>query len=332
MEHLSFNDVLIAPCYSEVESRADCDTSSYLGPEVRLDLPVIASNMDTVCESEMCIAMQKNGGIGVLHRNMAISTRVASLEEVFGHDYNAGIAIGIRELPLKVARHFLFHGAAMLVVDVAHGHSKRVGEVVEGIVGLVGKGEYDCTIVAGNVATAEGAAFLANCGVDVIKVGIGPGAACITRTQTGIGVPQLSAIMDCSDGVEDFNVRIIADGGIKTAGDVCKAIAAGADAVMLGGMLAKCIEAPGEVKYVDGVKYKQYRGMASAGAGSQYIEGAEGWVECNTDVGEVMTSISHGLRSAMSYTGSTTIKEFKDNAQFVQVSTASVNENGAHGF
>ena len=332
MEHISFNDVLIAPGYSEVESRSDCDTSLYLGPEVGLDLPVIAANMDTVCESKMCVAMQKNGGIGVIHRNMAIGTRVANLEIVKASNYNAGIAVGIRELPLKVARHFLFHGVAMLVVDVAHGHSKRVGEVVEGIVGLVGNGGYECTIVAGNVATAEGAAFLANCGADVIKVGIGPGAACITRTQTGVGVPQLSAIMDCVDGVEDFNTKIIADGGIKSAGDVCKALAAGADAVMIGGMLAKCVEAPGEVRYVDGVKYKQYRGMASAGAGSRYVEGAEGWIECDTDVSEVMTSISNGLRSAMSYTGSRTLEEFKENAKFVQISTASVSENGAHGF
>ena len=329
MEKVSFDDVLIAPGYSEVDTRSDCDTSAYLAPVVGLDLPVIASNMDTVCESEMCIAMQKNGGVGVLHRNMAISTRVKHLELVKEHGYHAGIAVGIREIPLKVARHFLFHGAPMLVIDVAHGHSKRVGEVVEGIMNIIGNGGYDCTVVAGNVATAEGALFLESCGADAIKVGIGPGAACITRTQTGVGYPQLSAIMECYDAVG--HTRIIADGGIKNAGDVCKALAAGADAVMLGSMLAKCVEAPGEVKYVDGVKYKQYRGMASAGAGSSYVEGAEGWVECNTDVSEVMTSISNGLRSAMSYTGSTTLEEFKRNSRFVEVSASSVKENGAHG-
>ncbi|SVE16141.1 uncharacterized protein METZ01_LOCUS468995, partial [marine metagenome] len=246
-------------------------------------------------------AIYKHGGVGVLHRNLTVRQRRDQFIDAAEFGW-CGIALGINELPLKVAHSFLDHGVPMIVVDVAHGHSKRVQSVVEGIRGLVDKNGYECTLVAGNVATADGARFLADAGADIIKVGIGPGAACTTRVQTGVGIPQLSAVMDCSDAMSDYlGVQIIADGGIKNAGDVAKALAAGADAVMLGGILASCIEAPGHVKEVDGVKLKQFRGMASAAAGSRYVEGAEGWVVCDTDVGSVMTSISNGLQSAMSY-------------------------------
>jgi len=331
---LSYDDVLIAPGYSDVGSRQDCDTSVLLAGSggIFLNLPVIAANMDTVCEAEMCKAMYKHGGIGVLHRNLSVRQRRDQFVEAAEFGW-CGIALGINELPLKVAHSFLDHGAPMIVVDVAHGHSKRVQSVVEGIRGLVDKNGYECTLVAGNVATADGARFLADAGADIIKVGIGPGAACTTRLQTGVGVPQLSAVMDCHEAVLDYlDVQIIADGGIKTPGDIAKALAAGADAVMVGGMLACCVEAPGHIKEVDGVKLKQYRGMASAAAGSRYVEGAEGWVVCDTDVGSVMTSISNGLQSAMSYVGARELYEFKENTQFVQVSPLSMKENGAHAY
>ena len=332
---LSYDDVLIAPGFSDVDSRQDCDTSVLLSGAggIFLDLPVIAANMDTVCEADMCKAIYKHGGVGVLHRNLAIRQRRDQFVDVAENGYICGIALGINELPLKVARYFMLHGARMIVVDVAHGHSKRVQSVVEGIRGLIDKNGYECTLVAGNVATADGARFLADAGADIIKVGIGPGAACTTRVQTGVGIPQLSAVMDCSDAMSDYlGVQVIADGGIKNAGDVAKALAAGADAVMLGGILASCIEAPGHVKEVDGVKLKQFRGMASASAGSRYVEGAEGWVVCDTDVGSVMTSISNGLQSAMSYVGARKLHEFRENARFVQVSHTSMKENGAHAY
>ena len=331
---LSYDDVLISPGYSDVKSRQDCDTSVLLAGRggIFLDVPVIAANMDTVCEAEMCKAMYKHGGIGVLHRNLTVRQRRDQFLDVAEFGW-CGIALGINELPLQAARYFLLEGASMIVVDVAHGHSKRVQGVVEGIRGLVDKNGYDCTLVAGNVATADGAMFLADAGADIVKVGIGPGAACTTRLQTGIGVPQLSAIMECSDALSDYSdVQVIADGGIKNPGDVAKALAAGADAVMVGGMLAACVEAPGLVKEVDGVKLKQFRGMASAAAGSRYVEGAEGWVVCDTDVNAVMTSISNGLQSSMSYVGARKLHEFKENARFVQVSPLSMKENGAHAY
>ena len=331
---LSYDDVLISPGYSDVKSRQDCDTSVLLAGRggIFLDVPVIAANMDTVCEAEMCKAMYKHGGIGVLHRNLTVRQRRDQFLDVAEFGW-CGIALGINELPLQAARYFLLEGASMIVVDVAHGHSKRVQGVVEGIRGLVDKNGYDCTLVAGNVATADGAMFLADAGADIVKVGIGPGAACTTRLQTGIGVPQLSAIMECSDALSDYSdVQVIADGGIKNPGDIAKALAAGADAVMVGGMLAACVEAPGLVKEVDGVKLKQFRGMASAAAGSRYVEGAEGWVVCDTDVNAVMTSISNGLQSSMSYVGARKLHEFKENARFVQVSPLSMKENGAHAY
>jgi len=332
---LSYDDVLISPGYSDVVSRQDCDTSVLLAGAggIFLDLPIIAANMDTVCELEMCKAIYKHGGVGVLHRNLAIRQRKDQFVDVAENGSFCGIALGINELPLMVAHSFLNAGAHMLVVDVAHGHSKRARSVVESLRGLIDKNGYKCTLVAGNVATGDGARFLADAGADIIKVGIGPGAACTTRVQTGVGVPQLSAVMECSDAMSDYlDVQVIADGGIKTPGDIAKALAAGADAVMVGGMLARCVEAPGLVKEVDGVRLKQYRGMASAAAGSRYVEGAEGWVPCDTDVGSVMTSISNGLQSAMSYVGARKLDEFKENAQFVPVSPLSIKENGAYAY
>ena len=328
---LSYDDVLISPGYSDVKSRQDCDTSVLLAGRggIFLDLPIIAANMDTVCEAEMCKAIYKHGGVGVLHRNLTVRQRRDQFLDVADFGW-CGVALGVNELPLKVAHSFMSHGVPMIVVDVAHGHSKRVQSVVESLRGLVDKNGYDCTLVAGNVATADGAMFLADAGADIVKVGIGPGAACTTRLQTGIGVPQLSAVMECSDALSDYSgVQVIADGGIRNPGDIAKALAAGADAVMVGGMLASCVEAPGLVKEVDGVKFKEYRGMASAAAGSRYVEGAEGWVECDTDVGSVMTSISNGLQSSMSYVGARKLDEFRENAQFVPVSPLSINESGA---
>jgi IMP dehydrogenase/GMP reductase len=331
---LSYDDVLIIPGFSDVNSRQDCDTSVLLAGSggIFLNLPIIAANMDTVCEAEMCKAMYKHGGIGVLHRNLTVRQRRDQFLDVAEFGW-CGIALGINELPLQIARYFLLEGASMIVVDVAHGHSKRVQSVVEGLRGLIDKNGYECTLVAGNVATADGAKFLAEAGADMVKVGIGPGAACTTRLQTGVGVPQLSAVMDCADAMSDYvGVQIIADGGIKHFGDVAKALAAGADVVMLGGMLASCVESPGQTKEVDGVKLKQFRGMASAAAGSKYVEGADGWVVCDTDVNSVMTSISNGLQSAMSYVGARKLHEFKENAQFLQVSSLSMKENGAHAY
>ena len=331
---LSYDDVLISPGYSDVKSRQDCDTSVLLAGKggIFLDVPVIAANMDTVCEAEMCKAMYKHGGIGVLHRNLTVRQRRDQFVDAAEFGW-CGIALGINELPLKVARYFMLHGANMIVVDVAHGHSKRVQGVVEGLRGLIDKNGYECTLVAGNVATADGARFLADAGADIIKVGIGPGAACTTRLQTGVGVPQLSAVMECSDAISDYlDVQIIADGGIKSPGDIAKALAAGAHSVMVGGMLAGCVEAPGHVKEVDGVKLKQYRGMASAAAGSRYVEGAEGWVICDTDVGSVMTSISNGLQSSMSDVGARKLYEFRENAEFVPVSPLGFKESGAHAY
>jgi len=330
---LCYDDVLIVPGYSEVESRKGCDTSvafSGLGG-VHLGLPVIAANMDTVCEAEMCRAISKHGGIGVLHRNLSVKQRRDQFLSVVNGGYQCGIALGVNEVPLMSARSFLFHGANMIVLDVAHGHSKRVGDVVTALRGLIDKNGYKCTLVAGNVATPAGAEFLADAGADMVKVGIGPGAACTTRLQTGVGVPQFSAVMECSEALSGYSdVQIIADGGIKNPCDVAKALGAGADVVMLGGMLARCVEAPGRVKKVDGVRLKQYRGMASAGAGSSYVEGAEGWVVCDTDVGSVMTSISNGLQSSMSYVGARTLREFGENVAFVTVSPMCVNENGTN--
>ena len=337
---LSYDDVLIAPGFSDVDSRQDCDTSVLLSGAggIFLDLPVIAANMDTVCEADMCKAIYKHGGVGVLHRNLAIRQRRDQFVDVAENGYICGIALGINELPLKVARYFMLHGARMIVVDVAHGHSKRVQRVVAGIRGLIDKNGYECTLVAGNVATADGARFLADAGADIIKVGIGPGAACTTRVQTGVGIPQLSAVMDCSDAMSDYlGVQVIADGGIKNSGDIVKALAAGADAVMIGSLLAGTTETPGEI-YMDaqGNRWKTYRGMASKEAQVEWrgkyssFEGVATRVPHRGPAEIILEDLEKGIRSGFSYSGARHLTQLHTKARFVTQTVSGLYESRTH--
>jgi IMP dehydrogenase len=333
-ELISFDDVLIKPAYSNIRSRSEVSTLSHLGDSVALTTPVIAANMDTVCEYKMAVAMEHNGGIGILHRNLSPEERMRQFKLCVreGAEFT-GVAIGVNENTLFITRKLLDIGVGSIVLDIAHGHSDHAGSAIAGMRAIVDSGGYEASIVAGNVATAAGVEFLAKRGADIVKVGIGPGAVCTTRAQTGVGVPQLSAIMECSKAADACGVFIIADGGIKSVGDICKALAAGADAVMVGSMLSGCAEAPGKTSTGDdGRLYKEFRGMASAGAGSSYVEGAEGMVPCDTTVDEVMSGVRNGLKSSMSYVGARTLSEFRLYADFVRVSASSTGENGAHAY
>lgn len=346
-QYLTFDDVLIVPSYSDIESRQEIDTKiDFLGTE--LTVPIISANMDFVTGPEMADAMHRLGGLGILHRFWeSDDIYLQALDEV-DKETPIWFSIGIRDVRASlefVKRVYYSYGEPIGVcIDVAHGHHQKVADLVELIKGNPDPEISEIKVIAGNVATDVGAEFLANSGADAIKVGIGAGSVCTTRTVAGVGVPQWSAILECCQIKETFpDLLIIADGGIRNSGDVAKAIGAGADVVMLGNMLAGTDEAPGEIigddyfgaKYdgtfgrVERPKYKRYRGQASFGSnGERYVkEGIEGLVPYKGPVAPIIEQVQGGLRSAMSYVGARNLDEFHEMAKFVEVSSHTLMEN-----
>ena len=324
---LSFDDVLMVPKYSTVRSRSSVMTTTKLG-NLFLSNPFIAANMDTVCETEMSQAMNKAGGLGIVHRNLPIEQRIQQCE-----DHQCGIAFGVNEDYMSLVSEATDKGISVLCLDIAHGNSFHSIGVTNEVAKYISDNNLDTTLIAGNVATADGFKRLSDAGANVVKVGIGGGGACSTRTTTGFGVPQFSAILSCVALKSLYpNVSLISDGGIRTPGDACKAIGAGADAVMMGTVLAGATEAPGETVEKDGVAYKTYRGMASTEAGSQYPEGVSGWVPSTGPVSDTIDAFNKGLKSAMSYSGSENITSYRRNVEFLQITQAGAIESSTHAF
>ncbi len=464
-EGLTFDDVLLIPGKSEVLPR-EVSTKTRLTRTISLNIPILSAGMDTVTESKMAIAMAREGGIGIIHKNMPIERQAEEVDRVkrsesgvivdpfylhpdnfiyeaeelmsryrisgvpivdekvklvgiltnrdlrFVRDYGRKIKevmtsenlvtapVGttldeaqgilqkhkIEKLPLVDENHLLkglitikdiekaeqFPNAAkdersrllvgatvgvardtelrvealvkagvdVIVVDTAHGHSFGVLQLIEAI-----KNKYpDLQLIAGNAATAEAIRDLVSAGADAVKVGIGPGSICTTRVVAGVGVPQVTAVFDCANEARKHNIPIIADGGIKYSGDIPKAIAAGADTVMLGSLLAGTEEAPGELEIFKGRSYKVYRGMGSLGAmkeGSKdrYFqedqkklvpEGIEGRVPYKGPVTDTIYQLIGGLRAGMGYCGTANIEELKDKAQFVKITSAGLRESHPH--
>lgn len=474
---LTFDDVLLVPKRSPVKSRQEVDTSTWLTPGIRLQIPIVSANMDTVTEAAMAIAMARAGGIGIIHRFMTVeqqarqvarvkraeafmvehpyairqdatiaeARRLMQVHEVGGlvvtnggeeliglvtqrdvllapdetapvgsvmtppdqivsvppdtppeearallHQHRleklpvidrqgrlvglitaqdlvkhqrypnatkdskgrlrVGAAIGVKPQDMARAEALLEAGADLLVVDIAHGHADHCIQMVKDL----RRAFPEAQIVAGNVASREGARDLAEAGVDAVKVGVGPGSICTTRIVTGFGVPQLTAIMDSVQGIADTGRRVpvIADGGIKTSGDMVKALAAGASTVMIGGLFAGCEEAPGATVIRDGQKFKVVRGMASLGAamGRKAVEksnedesaesqedwekvvpeGVEAVVPYRGTVNELLYQLVGGLRSGLSYGGALTIEELQTNAEFIEITPAGVRESHSH--
>jgi IMP dehydrogenase len=232
-EALTFDDVTLAPKYSEILP-SEVNTGVQLTKNLKLKIPLLSSAMDTVTESKMAIAIAKSGGIGVIHRNLDIKNQILEIKKVKKQKLLVGAAVGAGPNEFKRAEAIIKEGVDLIVVDTAHGHTKKVGEIIKFIKKFKNK---KIALCAGNIATPEAAKFLIKLGVDIIKVGIGPGSICTTRLVAGIGVPQLSAILSVRNGLRNKNVKIISDGGIKYSGDLAKAFAAGADAVMIGSLI-----------------------------------------------------------------------------------------------
>ena len=342
-EALTFDDVTLVPKYSSVLP-SDVITETSLSKNLHLKIPLITSAMDTVTESKMAIAIAKAGGIGVIHRNLDVKKQILEIKKVKSQKLLVGAAVGAGDNEFIRAKKILKENIDLLVVDTAHGHTKKVGEIITKIKKIKPK---KVTLCAGNVATSEAASFLVKLGVDIIKVGIGPGSICTTRLVAGIGVPQLSAILNVKKGLKKKKVSIIADGGIKFSGDIAKALAAGADAVMIGSLFAGTDEAPGKIIKKNGKLYKSFRGMGSIGAmnkgsadryyqlkqkdKSKYVpEGVEGFVKYKGKVDKIFYKLIGGLKSSMGYLGAKKINLLRTNPKFVKITKAGFYESMVH--
>ena len=352
--YLTYDDVLLEPGYSQVLPN-QVNLRSKFSRNINLNLPIVSAAMDTVTESAVAIAMAQEGGLGIIHRNLSITSQVEEVrkvKEIIGNslankdeEYRlmVGAAIGVGEPEIMRATGLIEARVDVLVIDTAHGHSKSV---VETLKTLKKRFPY-IDIVVGNIATEKACAYLVEAGADGVKVGIGPGSICTTRIIAGIGVPQLSAIMNCAKIARQAGVPIIADGGIKFSGDIVKALAAGASSVMIGSLFAGTDESPSELILYGGRSYKAYRGMGSIGAmvkgsggrykqnhitqNSKFVpEGIEGQVPHRGSLASNLYQLVGGLRSGMGYVGAENLDKLYEHSHFLRISEASLREGHTH--
>lgn len=334
----SFDDVLIAPKYNKIISRRDVNFQTQVTKNYKIDIPILAANMDTVCESKMAIAIGRLGGLGVIHRFLSIARQAQEITAVKEQKLLTAAALGVKDyeerLPALVAA-----GVDIIVLDVAHGHSKRAGKALDYI-----KSQYpQIDVMVGNIATKDAAEYFISKKADAIKIGIGPGSMCTTRIMAGAGVPQLTAIMDAYEASQG-RVPLCADGGLKNSGDIVKAIGAGADCVMSGSFFSGTSESPGEIIKIDNKEFKEYRGMASLLAtvkkmnldGSKvdevvHVEGEMTKINYKGPIKPIIHQLLGGLASGMTYVGAKDIESLKGKADFIEISSAGYNESRAHG-
>jgi IMP dehydrogenase len=364
---ITFDDVLLVPGYSEFK-RQEISLETKLTKNISLKIPLVSAPMDTVTESEIAIALAKLGGIGIIHRNLTVEDQVLEVKKVKDYTQSGldkllvGAAIGASSGFEMRAEALIEEGVDVIIVDSAHGYADYILETIKYL-----KKNYKIDVIAGNIATYDGAKALIDAGADGLRVGMGPGAICTTRIISGMGVPQITAILETSKASKNTGIPVIADGGIKYSGDMVKAFCAGADTVMMGSFFASCKEAPGEhvelppeqvpSRFKSILKqnkatytFKSYRGMGSLGAmqkgteiksedefhGKSYkdrvlvAEGVEGLVPINGDVQKVVDQALGGIRSGMYYIGAKTVKDIQENGKFIQITHASLTESHPH--
>lgn len=352
---LTFDDVLLVPQYSEITPNM-ADVSTKLTNTFKMNVPFLSAAMDTVSEHKLVTALALAGGLGIIHKNMSIADQAKEVEMVKNYEFDnekykrvlidkkgrlcVGAAIGVTADMMDRVHALMDAGVDVFVLDSAHGDSKNIINAIKNL-----RLEYpSMELIAGNVATYEGALDLMKAGASAVKVGMGPGSICTTRIIAGIGVPQLQAVMDCARASKEMNIPIIADGGIKYSGDVVKALAAGANTVMLGGLFATCEEAPGDIYESNGKKYRTYRGMGSIeamakGSTDRYFqtghkkfvaEGVQGIVEVKTTVEELVFQLIGGLKAGMGYCGSKDIPTLQEKGTFIKITNNALLESHPH--
>ena len=359
---LTFDDVLLKPGYVDF-LRGDISLKTQLTKNISINAPLIAAPMDTVAESRLAIALGKFGGIGIIHRNLTIADQAAEVAKVKAEGLVAGAAVGSSPGYEQRVQALVEVGVDVIVVDSAHGFSKFVIDAVKFI-----KANYQVDVIAGSVATTEGAEALIQAGADALRVGMGPGAICTTRIVSGMGVPQLTAILDTVKAAKPHGVPVIADGGINYSGDITKALAAGASTVMMGRLFAATIESPGDtheftkdqvpsrfksiINTAQTYTFKSYRGMGSLAAmekgkqissedefhGKSYTntktvlvaEGVEGLIPCSGPVETVAATMLEGVKSGFYYIGAKTIPELWETAVLRRITHASLSESHPH--
>ncbi|MSO13247.1 IMP dehydrogenase [Rickettsiales endosymbiont of Trichoplax sp. H2] len=354
-EFYSFDDVLIEPNFSNIIPK-EADLTTKLTKSIVLNIPLISAAMDTVTEHKMAINMALNGGIGAVHKSLSIDLQCQEVSKVKKYEvditkYNKACvdtnnslrvlaAVGTGEEALKRAKSLIKANVDAIIIDTSHGHSQNVIDTIKEIKNISPSTE----IIAGNIATKNAALALLYAGADTLKVGIGPGSICTTRVVSGVGSPQLSAILEVAEICKTKDSFLIADGGIKFSGDLAKAIAAGADCVMLGSLLAGTDVAPGKIINIKNEKYKKYRGMGSveamkSGSADRYFQkgevnlvpqGVEGYIKYKGSMNEVLNQLLGGLTSAMGYTGNKNIDEMKKNCNFIKITPAGIREGHIH--
>lgn len=331
-ESFTFDDVLIEPKFSRISSRKDVSLTSNDLKRLSLSLPIISANMDTVTGTVMAKTLAKAGAVGCLHRFMSIDENVEQFKSSVYEGVKPIVSLGISPNEIERAEALYKAGAEVFCLDVAHGAQIQTVHQYKKLVSMM---KSNASFIVGNFATLDSIQafnYFSGVAAPIFKIGIGPGSACTTRIKTGVGVPQLSAVLECHNNGENL---VIADGGCRTAGDIVKAFAAGASYVMLGGMLAGTEETPGEV--VD--NYKVYRGSASKesyedqkkSSSWRTAEGETFRVPFKGSVLDIMADIEGGLRSALAYTNSETLEDFRKNSKFIKISTSTISENRAHG-
>ena len=339
---LSYDDVLLVPKISSIESRRDINLNTRISKKLELSIPLISTNMDSVTGVEMAVALGKLGGMGILPRFDAPEVQAEKISKIKDAGVIAAASLGCKEGYKEAAELLVKSGADVILMDVAHGHLEKFIAATKYVVEKYGN---SVTIIAGVIATYEGACALFESGADAVRVGVGPGSICTTRIMTGHGVPQITAICEAKRAAEKYKKVIIADGGAKNSGDIVKALAAGASAVTLGNLFAGVDEAPGEIIEINGKKYKEYNGSTSKkekirqiGKYSQdknetyanHTEGVEALVPYKGPLGVVVESLLAGVKSGFSYSGAKNLQELWKNAEFIRVTQAGMRESNAH--
>ncbi len=337
-KYLTYDDVQIKPKYSDIEHRKNCNTITRVTKNIHLEVPIVSSPMDTVTGYNMCVEMDRLGGMGFLHRFQEPKDIVKQIKDFRKQrpEGTIGASIGVTNDYVKHTQMYVDAGAQVILIDVAHGHHKLVKEAIRRLKDEV-KGTFD--ILVGNIATAEAAKDLCEWGADGLRIGIGGGSLCSTRVQTGIGLPMVSSLSDCVSVADDYDVPCMADGGVRSSADVCKGLAAGADTVMLGSLLSGTKESPGDItktgQWPNETLQKKYRGSASLESKqdrgeTKNVEGYSTTVPYKGKVKRIINDIMDGFRSSMSYVGAGNLLEFQAKSEFVTITSNGVSEATPH--